>query len=90
MSRGYVWGLFPGYDIFRCHLDGSNPVNLMADNPFYDAEAVYSPNGRMIVFTSLREGDLDLYTMNPGGGELKRITSDIGYDGGAFFSPDGE
>jgi len=30
-----------------------------------------------------------LYTMNIDGSDVKQITFDLGYDGGAFFSPDG-
>ena len=54
----------------------------------YDAEATVSPNGKKIVFTSERDGDLELYTMDTDGKNVKRVTSEIGYDGGAFFSPD--
>ncbi|HDS00890.1 MAG TPA: hypothetical protein ENO22_11645 [candidate division Zixibacteria bacterium] len=89
MSRGYVWALYPGYDIFRADPDGSD-LERLTDNPYYDAEAVYSPDGSRLVFTSLRDGDLDIYTMNPDGSDVKRITSELGYDGGAFFSLDGE
>ena len=42
-----------------------------------------------IVFTSLREGDLDLYLMNADGSGVTRLTDQLGYDGGAFFSWDG-
>ncbi|MCA9721293.1 MAG: PD40 domain-containing protein, partial [Gemmatimonadetes bacterium] len=31
----------------------------------------------------------DLYTMNVDGTDVRRITTRVGYDGGAFFSPDG-
>ncbi len=89
MSRGYVWSLYPGYDIFRADPDGSN-IERLTDNPYYDAEAVYSPDGSKLVFTSLRDGDLDIYTMKPDGSDVKRITRELGYDGGAFFSLDGE
>ena len=41
------------------------------------------------MFTSTRNGDIDLYTMNIDGSNVKQITFDLGYDGGAFFSPDG-
>ncbi|MCE2732092.1 MAG: hypothetical protein LW821_01870 [Flammeovirgaceae bacterium] len=34
--------------------------------------------------------DLDLYTMNINGTNVKQITNTLGYDGGAFFSPDGK
>jgi len=35
-------------------------------------------------------GDLELYTMNLDGSEVTRITNELGYDGGAFFSWDGK
>ncbi len=87
-SRGYVWSLHPSYEIFSASLDGG-ALTRLTDNPGYDAEATVSPDGRRIIFTSLRDGDLDLYTMNPDGSDVKRVTSELGYDGGAFFSPDG-
>lgn len=88
-SRGYVWPLYEGYDIFRAGPEGEDPVRL-TDTAGYDAEAVYSPRGDRIVFTSVRNGDLDLYLMNPDGSGVEQLTFDAGYDGGAFFSLDGE
>lgn len=87
-SRGYVWALYPGYDIFLADLDGSNPKRL-TDTPGYDAEATAGPDGT-IVFTTDRDGDLELYSMRPDGSALTRLTHTVGYDGGAFFSPDGK
>jgi len=49
-----------------------------------------SPDGQTIVFTSLRHGDLDIYTMRVDGTGVKRLTTKLGYDGGPFFSPDGK
>jgi Tol biopolymer transport system component len=40
------------------------------------------------VFTSTRNGDLDLYTVNPDGTNLEQQTNLPGYDGGAFFNAD--
>ena len=37
----------------------------------------------------MRNGDLDLYTCDIDGSHVKQITNTLGYDGGAFFSPDG-
>lgn len=85
-SRGYVWAVYSSYDIFRARPDGSEPVPLTSA-PGYDAEAVYSHDGSHILFTSSRDGDLELYTMRPDGQEVKRLTHRVGYDGGAFFSP---
>jgi Tol biopolymer transport system component len=88
-SHGYVWPLYPAYDIFRAGPEGENPVRL-TDTDGYDAEAVYSPQGDRIVFTSVRSGDLELYLMKPDGSDVEQLTRAPGYDGGAFFSLDGE
>ena len=84
----YLWPIFPAYDIFVSDLKG-NILKQLTNEPGYDAEATVSPKGDKIVFTSTRNGDLDLYTMNIDGSEVKQVTFDLGYDGGAFFSPDG-
>ena len=84
---GYVWPLFPDFDIFVADLDG-NIVKQLTSEPGYDAEATVSPDGKSIVFTSTRSGDLELYTMDIDGSNVKQVTSGLGYDGGAFFSPD--
>ena len=88
-SKGYIWPLHAGYDIFRAGPEGENPQRL-TDSDNYDAEAVYSPQGDRIVFTSLRSGDLELYLMNPDGSSVEQLTDQPGYDGGAFFSLDGK
>src|SRR5690606_17890031 len=41
-----------------------------------------------IIFTSTRDGDLELYRMDADGNNVVRLTSTPGYDGGAFFSAD--
>jgi len=88
MSQGYVWALFDTYDIFKAGDDGSNPVKL-TDIKGYDAEATISPMGDKIIFTSTRDGDIELYSMNLDGSDVKRLTSQPGYDGGAYYSYDG-
>jgi len=50
---------------------------------------VLSPNGKRIVFTSLKDGDLDIYTMNVDGSDVRQLTRTPGYDGGPWWSPDG-
>jgi TolB protein len=88
MSQGYVWGLFAGYDIVRFDPETGTLLQL-TDSPGYDAEATVSADGETIVFTSARDGDLDIYTMDLDGGNVTRLTDTPGYDGGPFFSPDG-
>lgn len=84
----YTWPIYDAYDIFIADLEG-NIVAQLTDEPGYNAEATVSPKGDKIVFTSLRSGDLELYTMDIDGKNVKQITHELGYDGGAFFSPDG-
>ena len=86
-SRGYVWPLLP-YDVFTSNPDGSD-LRRITEGEGYDAEATISPDGSTIVFTSHRDGDVDLYLMNADGTNVRRITDEVGYDGGAFFSADG-
>ncbi|HWP45023.1 MAG TPA: hypothetical protein VNO14_17405, partial [Blastocatellia bacterium] len=88
-SRGYVWALYPGFDIFTASADGSD-LKQLTNAPGYDAEATISPDGKKIVFTSVRDGDLDIYTMDIDGRNVKRLTSEVGYDGGPFFSYDNQ
>ncbi len=87
-GKKYVWPIYSSYDIFVADLEG-NIINQLTDHPGYDAEATVSPKGDKIIFTSMRSGDLELYTMNIDGSDVRQITSELGYDGGAFFSPDG-
>lgn len=88
MSMGYVWAVYPSYDLYAADADGSNVVRL-TETDGYDAEATISPTGDRIIFTSTRDGDLDLYSMALDGSDVQRITERVGYDGGAFYSPDG-
>ncbi len=83
----YLWPIYPDFDIYIADLNG-NITQQLTDSPGYDAEAVVSPDGKYIVFTSTRSGDLELWRMDIDGKNLKQLTSGLGYDGGAFFSPD--
>lgn len=88
-SKGYVWPVYEGHDIYISNADGSD-LKKLTETVGYDAEATASFDGSKIVFTSLRNGDLDIYTMNIDGSDVKQLTTDLGYDGGAFFSHDGK
>ena len=86
-EMGYVWAVYDTYDIFRAAPDGSELTQL-TDTPGYDAEATIGPDGR-VVFTSVRDGDMEIYSMNGDGSDVRRLTYRQGPDGGPFFSPDG-
>src|SRR5262245_3813670 len=65
-------------------------LKALTTGPGYNAEATLSADGQKIVFTSSRDGDLEIYSMNADGTGVTRLTHTLGYDGGAFFSPDGQ
>ena len=88
-SQGYVWPIYPAYEIFSANLDGSN-LRRLTTNSGYDAEGTISRDGKKIVFTSMRAGDLDIYSMNADGTGTRRLTYEKGYDGGPFFSWNGK
>src|SRR4051812_26469899 len=77
-SQGYVWPVYPSYDIFSVNLDGTD-LKRLTDTDGYDAEGTISPGGGRIVFTSMRDGDLDLYSMNLRSGKVRRLTHELGY-----------
>lgn len=108
-ERRYSWDYDERMDIFSARRDGSQ-VWQLTDSPGYDAEGAYSPDGKKIVFCSLRDAyppskvspqdrkrlETDpsyfgeIYIMNADGSGQRRLTHKPGYDGGPFFSPDGQ
>ncbi len=88
-TAGYVWPVYARYDIVIADTATGSILQRLTTTEGYDAEATVSPRGDRIVFTSARDGDLELYSCNLDGSDLQRLTFTPGYDGGAFFSFDG-
>ena len=65
-SKGYVWPLYASYDIYVANRDGSGATPLIA-GPGYDAEATVCGKDGSILFTSTRDGDIDLYLSDANG-----------------------
>ncbi|MFZ9661933.1 MAG: TolB family protein, partial [Chitinophagaceae bacterium] len=59
----YIWPIYKTMDIFLADTSG-NIKKQLTNTPGYDAEATLSPDGRKMVFTSVRDGDLELYIMD--------------------------
>jgi TolB protein len=88
-SKGYVWAVYPTFDIFTARPDGSD-LKRLTNTPGYDAETTITLDGKHLVFTSMRDGDLDIYTMDADGRNVRRLTNELGHDGGPFWSYDGK
>ncbi|MCX8112275.1 MAG: hypothetical protein N3E49_03650 [Bacteroidia bacterium] len=82
----YVWPLYE-YDLY-IYDPKTDSLQAFLPAKGYDAEAVVSPNGRYILFTSQRSGDLDLWLYDLETQTLRQLTQELGYDGGGFFGPD--
>ena len=73
--------------------DGSGARKL----PYIPLIAVWSPDGRQIAFVGNRprggpcpcKDNSDIYVMNADGSGTRRLTHNVGYDGGPAWSPDG-
>ena len=86
-SKGYVWPLYETYDIFKTGGPGG-ALTRLTNTPGYDAEGTVCAKDGSILFTSVRDGDLDLYRMDADGMNVRRLTNTPGYDGGGFFNQD--
>jgi Tol biopolymer transport system component len=70
-------------------LDGGSAA-VLRSSLSSDREPVYSPDGTRIVFSSNRDGNLDLYEMERATGTVRRLTADAGDDWDPAFSRDGK
>jgi Tol biopolymer transport system component len=65
--------IFGGWEIGVMQADGSDRRHLLQDGGF-EYYAGWSPDGRQIVFESLRDGNAEIYTVNADGTDLRRLT----------------
>ncbi len=77
-------------DIFSMNPNGTNQTNL-TNNPAFDSQPNWSPDGSKIVFISDRSsfGSTEIYTMNANGSNPARLTTNSVNDETPAWSPDG-
>lgn len=93
-TPGFSWGLtnIPiNSEVFVAKADGSGEVNL-SNSAAFDGWPVWSPDGRMIAFSSNRSGPANvgqIYVVNADGTGLRQITTGPWSHAQPSWSPDG-
>jgi TolB protein len=75
--------------IYLLPVDGGQPERLMKTAPSNDTEPAFSPDAKVIYFTSDRGGGPQVYRIAVGGGSAERLTFEGDYNVSAQPSPDG-
>src|SRR6266481_4526099 len=76
-----------GGELFIAKGDGSGEHQLNSGGNM-DYDAMFSTDGKWIVFTSERNGSANIYRIHADGSGLERLTDDDGFDDQASLSPD--
>lgn len=74
--------------IYVVPTEGGVPRQVTPTGPSYLHG--WSPDGRYLVYTALRQGDYDIYRIPVEGGPEERLTDAPGLDDGPEYSPDGQ
>lgn len=64
-------------DIFTVPVSGGRATQLTTDSA-HDTKPMWSPDGKRIAFNSDRNGSMDIYIVDAGGGTPRRITTNSG------------
>ena len=76
-------------DIYKVSAQGGTAVQLTTQAS-YEANPVWSPDGKQIAFASDRNGNFDLFIMSADGGAARRLTYHSASEIPSTFTPDGK
>ena len=75
-------------DIYTVGSQGGKATRLTSLES-YEANPIWSPDGRQIAFSSDRHGNLDVFVMDADGANQRRLTTNSASEIPETFSPDG-
>jgi TolB protein len=81
-------GRYYNRDIFTIGPDGASARRLTSSYA-QDVDPAWSPNGQDLVFSSTRDGRLNVYSMPADGSKVSRLTSALAQEFEPTWSPDG-
>lgn len=76
-------------EVFAARPDGSRARNL-SRHPAEDFDLAWAADGEHLAFTSDRDGNAEIYSVEVGTGALRRMTFHQAQDSRPSFSPDGQ
>ncbi|GAK50267.1 periplasmic component of the Tol biopolymer transport system-like protein [Candidatus Moduliflexus flocculans] len=74
--------------VYTVPIQGGAPKRVTTTGPSYLHG--WSPDGKYLVYTGLRNGDYDIYRIAVDGGAETQLTAAIGLDDGPEYTPDGK
>jgi Tol biopolymer transport system component len=74
------------YEVYIVDADGSN-LRYLTENPAYDGEPTWSPDGRFITFASSRDGNDEIYVMNADESNQRNLSQHPANDTAPAWSP---
>jgi TolB protein len=66
---------------------GAAAVQNLTNNRAQDGSPVYSPDGALILFDSNRDGDYELYLLDPATSGVTRVTNNVINDTSPDWKP---
>ena len=74
--------------VFTLPSAGGTPKRITANSPSYLHG--WSPDKQWLIYTGLRNNELDIYKISAEGGDEIRLTTADGVDDGSEYTPDGQ